>query len=336
MRKTMKNLKKKEGFTIVELLTVMSIIIILISILVPAMNKARQFAKEVLQKNQFKAINSGLEMFRNDFDEYPESSYDTSSTVAGTTFAYCGAMKLAEAMMGQDLIGFHPYSRFRSDYKDGQGKLLYDENPIDPIYPDDYNQQFRKGPYLELGNANIHRLWNVYGGGNDGPPQLLPNSEFSTMAFVLCDAYTNVENNSPTGKTYIGMPVLYYRANTTGNGHPHFIGNDPVSGPAGQPAPTPGPTNYYNYLDNDALVQLGMPWLKNPLVGHLMDSTAKLTRYNDPPMNQSNAYFFYHNTYDEDVPLPQGRPHRSDSFILLSAGLDGEYGTSDDITNFPQ
>jgi hypothetical protein len=156
------------------------------------------------------------------------------------------------------------------------------------------------------------------------------------MAFVLCDAYTNVENNSPTGKTYIGMPVLYYRANTTGNGHPHFIGNDPVSGPAGQPAPTPGPTNYYNYLDNDALVQLGMPWLKNPLVGHLMDSTAKLTRYNDPPMNQSNAYFFYHNTYDEDVPLPQGRPHRSDSFILLSAGLDGEYGTSDDITNFPQ
>jgi type II secretory pathway pseudopilin PulG len=329
----MKNLKKKEGFTIVELLTVMSIIIILISILVPAMNKARQFAKEVLQKNQFKAINSGLEMFRNDFDEYPESSYDTSSTVAGTTFAYCGAMKLAEAMMGQDLIGFHPYSRFRSDYKDGQGRDLYDDDPTDYQYPDDYNQQFRKG---QLGNANIHRLWNVYGGGNDGPPQLLPNSEFSTMAFVLCDVYTNVENNSPTGKTYIGMPVLYYRANTTGNGHPHFINNDPASGMAGQPAPTPGPANYYNYLDNDALVQLGMPWLQNPAIGHLMDSTGKLTRYNDSPMNQSNAYFFYHNTYNEDVPLPQGRPHRSNSFILLSAGLDGEYGTSDDITNFPQ
>ncbi len=28
------------------------------------------------------------------------------------------------------------------------------------------------------------------------------------------------------------------------------------------------------------------------------------------------------------------RPYRSDSFILLSAGFDGEYGTRDDVYNF--
>jgi hypothetical protein len=33
--------------------------------------------------------------------------------------------------------------------------------------------------------------------------------------------------------------------------------------------------------------------------------------------------------------IPGGdRPYREDSYILLSAGFDGEYGTSDDVFNF--
>ncbi|MHC4265111.1 MAG: type II secretion system protein, partial [Planctomycetota bacterium] len=150
MRRTIEKDRRIEGFTIIELLTVMSIIIILISLLVPAMNKARQFAKEVQQKNQFKAINTGLEMYRNDFEEYPDSSdpsYDTSNPGG---YAYSGAMKLAEAVMGQDLLGFHPYSRFRSDYYDSTvSNRLYDFDPGNSgDDPDDYNQELRKGPYL--------------------------------------------------------------------------------------------------------------------------------------------------------------------------------------------
>ena len=30
------------------------------------------------------------------------------------------------------------------------------------------------------------------------------------------------------------------------------------------------------------------------------------------------------------------RPYRAQSYILISAGKDGLYGTSDDITNFKQ
>jgi len=30
------------------------------------------------------------------------------------------------------------------------------------------------------------------------------------------------------------------------------------------------------------------------------------------------------------------RPYKPDTFILMSAGFDGEYGTNDDITNFQQ
>jgi type II secretory pathway pseudopilin PulG len=329
MRKTKKKCEKREGFTIIELLTVMSIIIILISILVPAMNKARQFAKEVQQKNQFKAINTGMEMYRNDFEGYPDSTYESAANT-GLTYGYCGAMKLAEAMFGQDLLGFHPYSRFRSDYTDGintnPGDELYQRLPTDPA-PDAHNLSLRKGPYLELGNANAHRLWHIYN------ETTITTADFNREVFVLADVYSRVQNNSPTGKPWIGMPILYYRANISGNGHPHFLNNDPAQGP--DPVPPISADNFYNYEDNDELVQMGMPWLSDLAIGHLMDSTGKNTRYT-APLNQSSAYFFYHNTYDGDIPIPVGRPHRPDSFILISAGFDGEYGTSDDITNFPQ
>ena len=40
------------GFTIVELLTVMSVIVILIGLLVPSLNKVKRFARDVKQKAQ--------------------------------------------------------------------------------------------------------------------------------------------------------------------------------------------------------------------------------------------------------------------------------------------
>ena len=42
---------------------------------------------------------------------------------------------------------------------------------------------------------------------------------------------------------------------------------------------------------------------------------------------------FYRNTMSDRNP-GQSRPCRPDSFILISAGYDGLYGTADDICNF--
>jgi type II secretory pathway pseudopilin PulG len=240
-----KNLRRKEGFTIIELLTVMSIIIILISILVPAMRKAKIFAKEVQQKNQFKAINTGLEMFHNDFEEYPESSFDAPGPQGQ---AYCGAMKLAEAMVGQDLLGYHQYSRFREDYTNGppNNDELY-QRGVGGAQPNAYNLELREGPYLELGNANAHRLSDVYNVDD------ISGANFYEGVFVLLDVYSNVENHSPIGRTWIGMPVLYYKANTAGIGHPYFTNNNPGSSTAGALMTEPSQL-YYNYLDNDMLV----------------------------------------------------------------------------------
>ena len=100
MKPIAKQSNKEAAFTIVELLTVMSIIIILMGLLAPAMNRARRYARKVAQKNQFHSIDVALEMFRAEFDGYPDSDYET------TPDEYCGATKLAEAMVGQDLLGF--------------------------------------------------------------------------------------------------------------------------------------------------------------------------------------------------------------------------------------
>ena len=50
----------KKGFTIIELLTVMSIIIILMSLLVPGLNRIRKLAKDLAQKAQFYDIDKAL------------------------------------------------------------------------------------------------------------------------------------------------------------------------------------------------------------------------------------------------------------------------------------
>ena len=284
---------KRRAFTIVELLTVMGIIVILIGLLVPAMSMVRRYATDVKQKTQFHSIGVAMELFNNDWEGYPPSDAMDGDTPEED---YCGAMKLCEAMVGQDLMGFHPQSQFRADCTDGFGKDIY-ATPTNSFDPNVEDLKVRRGPYLELERANAYRLQNIYGGATD---------PFEENLFVLCDEYGRVKNTN-TGKK-IGMPILYYKADTSN------IKHDP-DGPL--PISTDDRDYIYNYLDNDELVQLGLPW----------DSTAT------HPM-ETEPIRFYENTKNDKIDIQDGRPYRPDSYILLSAGFDGEYGTADDMFNF--
>jgi hypothetical protein len=224
-------------------------------------------------------MNAAIELFVNECGGYPPS--DANDAVGQP---YCGSMKLTEALMGQDLLGFHSESGFRADGLDPDTLV-----PLYPVAPSPDNLKARRGPYLPAESANAFRLVDIYGKGNTGP--------FRHDLFVLCDVF---ERKRPGGKR-TGMPILYYRADPNGTAHDV---NHPDE-----------PNNIYEYRDNQALVLLGVPG--EPDAVHPLAAPRP----------------FYLNTQDHKQRF-QSQPYRRDSYILISAGRDGLYGTADDICNF--
>ena len=306
------NPNEKSGFTIVELLTVMSIIILLISLLVPALNRVRRYATRVKQSAQFHAISVALEQFNGEYTSYPDS--DRNDELGAP---YCGAMKLCEAMVGQDLKGYNPKSRFRYSEIPTYYPTTIPLSTDHPAY-DNYNIDGRK-MYIQLENANAYQLWEIYTqailsdtSGDHG------DFAYDPYTFVLCDVYNRVTSRRTSKK--IGMPILYYRADLTKTMFPDpnatvqtIINNVTAN-------------NYiYNVYDNQNLIEKGLPWDTSVTAMHPLSRNWGVgTSYPKP---------FYDMIRDPKVPT-RDRPYRSDSYILLSAGFDGLYGTSDDVFNF--
>ena len=229
----------KTGFTIIELLTVMSIIVILLGMIIPSLNAVRRYAKVVTQKGQFHDIGKGLEMFSIEFDGYPDSS---ALDIEGDD--YCGAMKLCEAMVGQDGLGFHPDSVFDDMGRaiDGATELYFNRafGPVDMTNPLHVaNLQTRKVKYMEGAEIQIASIEELF------PVQ----STFDPCCAVLCDVFKRTDLRNAAGDK-LGMPVLYYKAD------PSKLTHD-----ANGWSSTLSETNIYNYWDNDELLAIAPPWM---------------------------------------------------------------------------
>lgn len=78
----MKGKNKKSGFTLIELLVVVAIIAILAAMLLPALSKAREKARQAVCMNNIKQITMALIQYTNDYDGYfPPMSYRSGSTI---------------------------------------------------------------------------------------------------------------------------------------------------------------------------------------------------------------------------------------------------------------
>ncbi len=312
--------QSRHGFTIIELLTVMSIIVILISLLTPALNRVRRYATDVKQKAQFHSIGVALDLFSNENEGYPPSNAEEPN---GVFTYYCGAMKLAEAMVGQDLKGFNQTSRFD---KGGFNQLApYLGMPYPPyntcgagLDAPCYTENIKSRKLsLELERANAYVLRDIY------DTTIITTAGFDPCTYVLCDSYNRATNKN-TGKK-IGMPILYYKADTGKMTFPDGIVSPAVMGMQANRL-----TYTYNFYDNQQLIDFGIPWQPTLTNAHPMASGG--TTPDGVPVTDNPKKFY--DTIRNSKISSGDKPYRTDSYILISAGFDGQYGTKDDIYNF--
>jgi len=266
---------RKQANAFKWILAVLGLAMLIIWLSLPRLTNWPELAREAIQRTQFRAVSLALELFEYDFDAYPPSDANDS-----TGKPYCGAMKLLEAMFGRDMLGFHRNSAFRADGKDANG--------VAELYDPTGDHTARIEPYWE--SKHVDSLAQIYGPGNTGP--------FEPNLRVLCDVF----NQMLKSRRKVGMPVLYYKADTSKTAHDV---NNPDN-----------PNNIYNYRDNHALLALGVPG--EPEKEHPL--------FTDPRL-------FYKMTKSDKV-TTASKPVNADTFILISAGKDGLYGTKDDICNF--
>ncbi len=79
--------RRKKGFTLIELLVVIAIIALLVSILLPSLQKAKELAKDVVCKTNLRGIGMASALYRNDFDDtFPTVTPGTYSTADASEY----------------------------------------------------------------------------------------------------------------------------------------------------------------------------------------------------------------------------------------------------------
>ena len=300
---------RRAGFTLVELLTVVSIIALLISILLPSLANARRQARNVTISKMFNSIETGMEQFHLDFNEYPDSTrredpidYNLAVGNGGLGLpngdVLSGAHWLARAMRGYDTQGM-----------DAGGASLrgapasVSETALRPTE--------RKTPYME---------GNIYASDADANVFRAGGSFAITERAVVKDIF--------------GGPILYYRANPRAQ----LPMSNSVSG-----------GGIYNFVDNvDITGSLGASlqgWMfKEPSTmtpAHTLGVFGSILpgSVNDPPSafgHPGKGKTFTAFLHDH-AKLTLGnvvKPVLADKFVLISSGEDGTFGTDDDIANY--
>ena len=73
----------RRGFTLLELLTVISIIVILAGFVMPALNRARQKAFQTKVKAQIAGLELALSMYESDVGRFPDTDFTTQNPDSG-------------------------------------------------------------------------------------------------------------------------------------------------------------------------------------------------------------------------------------------------------------
>lgn len=297
---------RKKGFTIIELLVVISIIVLLIGIMTPGARKAKQLAMKVKQKAQLRNVSIGVELWSNEHgNDYPEST--TTGNVLFTT----GAHHLAEALVGRDGYGFDSISSWDAELD----AAIVSPTPI-PYDPTILSYTNREPVYLDSGVVDNFQLAQIYGDSSftgDAYPGDYNADGTATIgeypAGVFTDIYKKQRVTMSTtlaNTVKVGSPILYFKAKDTNVYDPTFPNS-----------------SIFNYNDNIDIFALGL-CTDATQIHPFYDATGISPAFYASLVNPTITY-----TGD---PVP----YNKHTFVLLSAGFDGLYGTKDDVTNISE
>lgn len=317
------------GFTLIELLTVIAIIALLIGILLPSLSRARDQAKFLKSRATLKAVGDSLEIFRNDNERerdliggYPPSAVADDPTIAGDQDMF-GAHWLVRYLMGKDLKGFIPRRYVPRT-------LLNPGAPDEQLTwyePDAYDGKplERVGPYLDATDMAATR--DLPGKGTTVP------------------AWNEMEQ--PVLLDPFGYPVLYYVANPAYAARADaYVARYDYDDPADPDDNEPG---IYNFADNGMLtgrcLETGCTDPGWDFGGghHPIETFGPNPALPETVADERHTFQYYilnkqvhESTIDPDDPdkIPSAIPYRKDTYMLITAGKDGLYGTRDDVTNF--
>lgn len=159
-----KNLGKSTGFTLIELLVVIAIIGVLVGLLLPAVQQAREAARRVSCSNNFKQMGLALHNFENAIRHYPPAFEQDAS---GNTTSDWGVSAQLLPFIEQAALGDSVRSAIAAStsYKDQtvDGKKLCNYRIDTLICPSEINDRPRGTDYYP---TNI--------GWNHGTGQILP------------------------------------------------------------------------------------------------------------------------------------------------------------------
>jgi len=344
------------GFTLVELLTVMFIISALIAILIPSLNAARNAAKKTSTMAAINSLRSSLDLFRQDNQRqfvatngYPPSFAHPRilNKARDDIFDPCigefpfhadkpvvtGAHWLPAMLMGFDQLGYIDPKKVTKE-KDLRYKpeLWYTPDPLG-----DGTSLERVGLYADPSGLKTVRTQDLPG---------RPGQDFLTS-----DTWDTVKD-FPVIVDAWGQPLLYYAANANGTTSNMVSDKRNCNNDYGTEDQEKGPPFYF-HQDNHVFTgdeeKLGWDFDGEHAIAR---SGALLTAKEllDPAnleAKESFARFIVDRallrTLDKkkqeegkDPPATTPlRPVNAESYLLISPGVDGRYGTSDDVTNFP-
>lgn len=340
------------AFTLVELLVVITIIALLVAVLLPAFGLIKKSARETAARAQFNALATGIETFRGEAalgSALPPSAGDIPShphlqanpharennNIMTPSTQTSGAHLLYQAMVGADGLGT---PGFRDTDQDG---FWADETHMGPNGAYEINEQ--------TGQPRRTR----YGGGGYVDDKMRQEArslvELQQLGVIHnWSTVPNVINTTGEMKLFVDPwdhPILYYKATPSGT---VMVNQQSVTGQN-------NPRGIYRQQDNGLItgtrigagsydprgIDFGPGFLGTggnsvlhgltvigpaPMANNMQAVDAILTNNNYE--NSFNRFILDTSVRAKPTPV------RSDSYLLISAGADSRYGTSDDILNW--